>query len=84
MEESGVGNGDSASIAGSDLEGPTADSIRMVGIRKAPGEHLGITVKENDKGELAIARWVISHFKFSGTSPWFLFHLSSSCTDVTR
>ena len=56
VEESGVGNGDSASVAGSDIEGPTADSIRMVGIRKAPGEHLGITVKENDKGELAIAR----------------------------
>ena len=64
VEESGVGNGDSASIAGSDLEGPTADSIRMVGIRKAPGEHLGITVKENDKGELAIARWALGHVKF--------------------
>ena len=59
-EDRGVRNGDSASIAGSDLEGPTADSIRMVGIRKAPGEHLGITVKENEKGELAIARFVFA------------------------
>ena len=52
----GIGNCDSVSIMGSDLEGPTADSIRMVGIRKVPGEHLGITVKENENGELAIAR----------------------------
>ena len=60
MKESevGIGNGDSVSMAGTELEGPTADSIRMVGIRKVPGEHLGITVKENEKGELAIARSV--------------------------
>ncbi len=55
-DDVGIGNGDSVSIGGSDLEGPKAGSIRMVGIRKIPGEHLGITVKENEKGELAIAR----------------------------